>query len=111
MERYNAEGGTKESLDYVIAGELKFPETRKSRSEEKRPGWGWKSDALWSALHFLSVSPPVYFLGEQLADPNFPYRNVFISVNGVIAAGALCLGAFYAYYAISSQMKKSAKNG
>ncbi len=101
----------------MIAGELKLPETRKSLSgdgkspsEEKGSKGGWGSPALWSAVYFLGVSSPVYSLGEQLAGPDFPYRNAFIVINGVAAAGMLCFGVLHAYYAISSQRKKSTQN-
>ncbi len=110
MERYNAEGCTKEGLDYVIAGELKFPETGKSPSEEKESKGGWGSPALWSAVSFLSASALVYSLGELLADPDFPYRHAFIPINSGLIIGACCMGVFHAYYAISSQMKKSTQN-
>ncbi len=106
MERYNAEGCTKEGLDYVIAGELEFPETGKSPSEEKGSKGGWKIYASCTALSFLGGSPLVPFLGEQLVDPDFPYRNVFIPIYGVMATSMLCIGVLIAYYAISSQRKK-----
>ncbi len=118
MERYNTRNCKEEFLDGVIAGELKFPENGKSPSgdgkspsEEKRPERGWKSYALCSALHFLGISPPVYFLGEQLAGPDVPYRSAFIPINGGMAAVMLCYGVFHAfYYALSSQMGKSTQN-